>query len=100
MLFAIIGHDVDNSLAKRLEARPAHLARLGVLEQQGRLHLAGPFPRPETETAPSGFSGSLIVADFDTLEAAQEWANADPYIEHGVYARVELFPFKKVLPAS
>jgi uncharacterized protein len=100
VLFAIFGHDVEDSLARRLEARPAHIARLAALDQQGRLHLAGPFPRPQTDATSAGFSGSLIVADFDTLESAKDWAKTDPYVEQGVYERVEIFPFKKVFPAS
>jgi uncharacterized protein len=91
-LFSIYATDVANSLEKRKLARPAHVARLQQLDQQGRLELAGPFPSED------GFSGSLIVAAFDDLAAAQAWANADPYIEAGVYQGVEIKAFKKVLP--
>jgi len=95
MLFAIIAEDVKDSLAARLQARPAHVERLKVLESEGRLVLAGPHPLPEGE----GFSGSLIVAEFNDLAAAQTWADADPYIAGGVYRKVTVKPFNKVLPA-
>jgi uncharacterized protein len=97
--YAIIGEDVPNSLDRRLAARPDHLARLNQLRDAGRLLLAGPFPAIDSpDPGPAGFSGSLIVADFDSLEAAQAWADADPYVAAGVYARVSVRPFKKVLP--
>ena len=99
LFYAIIGEDVPNSLEKRLSARPDHLARLSRLQQEGRLLLAGPFPAIDSsDPGPSGFSGSLIVAEFDDLQAAQDWANADPYVAAGVYAQVSVKPFKKVLP--
>ena len=99
MLYSIVGEDVDNSLEKRLSVRPAHVARLNQLKDEGRLVLAGPNPALDTDDPGSaGFTGSLIVAEFDSLEAAQGWADADPYIEAGVYARVTVKPFKKVLP--
>ncbi|WP_372862284.1 YciI family protein [Spongiibacter sp.] len=99
MIYAIISEDVANSLDKRLAARPAHLARLEELKADGRLLLAGPHPRIDSEDPGSeGFSGSLVVAEFDSLADAQHWADADPYISAGVYARVTVKPFKKVLP--
>lgn len=99
MLFAIIASDVEDSLEKRLAARPAHLERLQRLKNEGRLVLAGPHPAIEAEDpGEAGFTGSLIVAEFDSLEAARAWAEADPYIDAGVYADVIVKPFKKVLP--
>jgi len=99
MLYAIISQDVDNSLEKRLGARPAHLERLNQLKDEGRLVLAGPHPAIDSEDpGPAGFTGSLVVAEFESLEAAQTWADQDPYIEAGVYAQVTVKPFKKVLP--
>jgi len=99
MLYAIISQDVENSLEKRLAVRPAHLERLQLLKQQGRLILAGPHPSIDSEDpGEAGFSGSLVVAEFDSLNDAQSWADADPYIEAGVYAQVTVKPFKKVLP--
>lgn len=99
MWYAIVGEDVAGSLDRRLAARPAHLERLNALQDEGRLLLAGPFPAIDSiDPGPAGFSGSLIVAEFDSLEAAQAWADADPYVA-GVYARVSVRPFKKVLPA-
>lgn len=99
MLYAIIGQDVENSLEKRLAARPAHLERLEQLKAEGRLQLAGPFPAIDNvDPGPAGFSGSLIVAEFESLEAAKAWADQDPYIEAGVYEFVAVQPFKKVLP--
>lgn len=94
MLFAIIGEDVQDSLEKRLSVRPAHLERLEKLQTAGRLVLAGPCPKESGE----GFSGSLIVADFASIEEAKTWADADPYIKAGVYASVAIKPFKKVFP--
>lgn len=100
MLYAIVGQDVPNSLEPRLAARPAHLDRLNALQQAGRLLLAGPFPAIDaTDPGPAGFTGSLIVAEFSSLEEARAWADADPYVTTGVYARVSVNPFKKVLPA-
>ena len=99
MLYAIISQDVANSLEKRLSARPAHLERLQLLQQQGRLILAGPHPAIDSEDpGKDGFTGSLIVAEFDSLEHAQQWADLDPYIAAGVYEKVIVKPFKKVLP--
>jgi uncharacterized protein YciI len=100
MLYTIYGEDVPNSLDRRLSVRPAHLDRLKLLQDEGRLLLAGPFPAMDSvDPGPAGFSGSLIVAEFDSLEAAQIWADADPYVAAGVYGRVDVKPFKKVLPA-
>lgn len=99
MFYAIISEDVENSLEQRLAARPAHLARLQQLKNEGRLLLAGPHPAIDSEDpGTAGFSGSLVVAQFDSEQAATVWADADPYIEAGVYARVTIKPFKKVLP--
>jgi uncharacterized protein YciI len=99
MLYAIIAQDIENSLEKRLAARPAHLERLQQLKQQGRLILAGPHPAVDSEDpGPAGFSGSLVVAEFPSLEEARQWADADPYIAAGVYQSVDIKPFKKVLP--
>lgn len=99
MLYAIISEDIDNSLEKRLAARPAHLARLESLKDEGRLVLAGPHPHIDSENpGDAGFSGSLVIAEFSSLQDAQQWADADPYIEAGVYAHVKVKPFKKVLP--
>lgn len=100
MWYAIIGEDKPGSLDARLAARPAHLERLHTLQNQGRLLLAGPFPAIDNENpGPAGFTGSLIVAEFDSLDSAQRWADADPYIAAGVYAGVTIKPFKKALPA-
>ena len=99
MLYAIISEDVENSLDKRLCARPAHLQRLQALQNQGQLILAGPHPAIDCEDpGDNGFSGSLIVAEFPGLEEARQWADADPYRESGVYARVTVKPFKQVFP--
>ena len=99
MLYAIISEDNDNSLEKRLAARPAHLERLQQLQNQGRLVLAGPHPAIDSEDPGSaGFTGSLIVAEFVSLEQAQQWADNDPYIQAGVYKQVKVKPFKKVFP--
>lgn len=99
MLYAIISQDVENSLDKRLSVRPAHVERLQELKEQGRLILAGPHPAIDNnEPGPAGFTGSLIVAEFDSLESAQNWADSDPYIKAGVYDTVTVKPFKKVLP--
>jgi hypothetical protein len=100
MFYAIVGEDAPASLDKRLTARPAHLGRLNALQAEGRLLLAGPFSAIDSpDPGPAGFSGSLIVAEFDSLEAAKAWADADPYVAAGVYAQVSVKPFKKVLPA-
>jgi hypothetical protein len=99
MYYAIIGEDNDNSLELRQKVRPAHIARLKELLDRGRILTAGPFPAIDNEDpGPAGFTGSLIIAEFDSLEAAQIWADADPYIQAGVYKRVTIKPFKKVLP--
>jgi uncharacterized protein len=98
MLYAIIGEDVENSLEKRLAVRPEHLARLNVLQNEGRLVLAGPFPLLDNEDLSNGVSGSLIVAEFPTLEDAQNWANADPYSISGVFKNTIVKPFKQVFP--
>ncbi len=99
MWYMILSQDVDNSLPLRAQARPAHLARLEALQDQGRLLLAGPLPAIDSENpGEAGFTGSLVVADFPSLEAAQGWADADPYVAAGVYANVLVKPFKKVLP--
>ena len=100
MLYIIIGEDRPGSLEARLAARPAHLERLTQLQQEARLILAGPGPAIDSpDPGPAGFSGSLIVAEFASLEAARAWADADPYVAAGVYAQVTVKPFKKVLPA-
>jgi uncharacterized protein len=99
VLYAIISEDVQDSLAKRLSARPAHLQRLQALQDAGKLVLAGPHPAIESDNpADAGFTGSLIVAEFDSLHHAQIWADADPYIAAGVYAHVVVKPFKQVFP--
>ncbi len=99
MLYAIISEDIPNSLEKRLAARPAHLVRLEDLKQQGRLLVAGPHPAIDSnDPGEAGFTGSLIIAEFESLIAAQAWADADPYIESGVYEKVVVKPYKKVLP--
>jgi uncharacterized protein YciI len=99
MWYAIISQDVANSLEKRLSVRPAHLERLQMLKDEGRLLIAGPHPAIDSEDPGSaGFTGSLVVAEFDSLLAAQAWADADPYIAAGVYQQVIVKPFKKVLP--
>lgn len=100
MLYAIIGDDAPDSLEKRLAVRPAHLARLDALQRDGRLTLAGPFPAIDSPNpGPAGFSGSLIVAEFESLKAARTWAEADPYLSTGVFERVTVKPFRKALPA-
>lgn len=99
MWYAIIGNDKAASLDRRKSARPAHLQRLEALKEQGRLLLAGPFPAIDAEDpGPAGFSGSLIVAEFEDLAAAKTWAAEDPYVEAGVYASVDVRPFRRVLP--
>ena len=99
MLYAVIGRDVPNSLEKRLEVRPAHLERLQALQAQGRLVLAGPCPAIDSpDPGPAGFSGSLMVVEFPSLEEVKAWANADPYMQEGVFGSVEVIPFKKALP--
>ncbi len=99
MLYAFISQDIAGSLDKRLAARPDHVKRLEQLRDEGRLILAGPHPAIDCEDpGPDGFTGSLIVAEFDSLEEAQGWAKADPYVAAGVYERVTVKPFKRVLP--
>ena len=99
MWYAIMAEDVPNSLQKRMNARPAHLARLTELQAQGRLLLAGSFPAIDSvDPGAAGFSGSLIVAEFADLQAAQTWANADPFVSAGVYSHVIVKPFRKTLP--
>jgi uncharacterized protein YciI len=100
MLYAIIGEDVPDSLEKRAAARPAHLERVQRLVAEGRLVLAGPFPAIDSaDPGPAGMTGSLIVGEFESLEAARAWIDADPYVTEGVFARVTVRPFKQVLPA-
>lgn len=99
MLYAFISQDVENSLTARLKARPEHVERLLELKQQGRLIIAGPHPAIDNvEPGSAGFTGSLVVAEFDNLEAAQTWANADPYVSAGVYKSIVVKPFNAVLP--
>ncbi|MGB1271899.1 MAG: YciI family protein [Endozoicomonas sp.] len=99
MIYAIISEDVENSLPGRLQARPAHLTRLEQLKKEGRLLLAGPCPAIDiNDPGEAGFTGSLVVAEFPSLEEAQVWADSDPYNEVGVYRQVSVKPFKKVLP--
>lgn len=99
MFYALISEDKPGTLAPRLQARPDHLARLEALKNEGRLLLAGPHPAIDSENpGEAGFTGSLVVAEFDSLEAARAWADADPYVAAGVYAQVTIKPFKKVLP--
>jgi uncharacterized protein YciI len=99
MLYAIISEDKPGSLDKRLKARPDHLARLDALKNDARLVLAGPHPAVDSpDPGEAGFTGSLVVAEFDSLEAARAWANADPYVAANVYERVIVKPFKRVLP--
>lgn len=100
MLYAIIGEDVPHSQEKRAAARPPHIERLKALQDEGRLLLAGPFPATDSpDPGPAGMSGSLIVAEFSSLEEAQRWAEADAYVTEGVFARVTVKPFRKTLPA-
>ncbi|HEA26048.1 MAG TPA: YciI family protein [Ectothiorhodospiraceae bacterium] len=99
MLYAIISEDVENSLEKRMAVRPAHVERLKQLQSEARLILAGPHPAIESnEPGDAGFTGSLVIAEFASLAEAQKWADADPYVASGAYARVVVKPFKKVLP--
>jgi uncharacterized protein len=100
LLYAIIAEDIAESLDRRKQARPAHLARLQALQDAGRLVLAGPHPAVDAEDpGGAGFTGSLVVAEFPDLDAAQTWAAADPYLEAGVYALVTVKPFKQVFPS-
>ena len=99
MYYAIISEDVEDSLSLRQQARPAHLERLNELRNQGRLLVAGPHPSIDCENPEAaGFSGSLVIAEFESLEAARRWADTDPYVSAGVYQSVSVKPFKKVLP--
>ncbi len=99
MLYVIIGEDNENSLEKRLQVRPRHLERLHQLRDEGRMILAGPFPAIDSrDPGPAGFTGSMIVAEFESLAAARAWADADPYLAEGVYRRVDVRPFRKTLP--
>lgn len=99
MWYAIVAEDTPNSLEKRMAARPEHFARLQALQNEGRLLLAGPLPAIDSiDPGPAGYSGSLIVAEFANLEAAQTWAAADPFVNSGVYANVSVKPFRKTLP--
>lgn len=99
MYYSIVGTDRNDSLAGRLAARPAHVARLNALKDQGKLLVAGPNPGIDSaDPGDAGFTGSIIIAEFDSLEDAQNWANADPYIEAGVYDTVVVKPFNRVLP--
>lgn len=97
MFYAIISQDVEDSLEKRMSVRADHIARLQALQNEGRMLIAGPHPAIDSEDpGPAGFTGSLIVAEFDSLEAAQTWADEDPYIGAGVYENVIVKPFKKI----
>lgn len=99
MYYAIIAEDKPNTHELRMQARPDHLARLEALKSEGRLFVAGPHPAIDSENpGDAGFTGSLVIAEFDSLEQAQEWANNDPYIQAGVYGKVTVKPYKKVLP--
>jgi uncharacterized protein YciI len=99
MLYSIVGIDVENSLQARLDARPQHVERLVELKTQGKLVMAGPNPAIDSsDPGDAGFSGSIIVAEFDSLKAAQDWANQDPYLLSGVYDSVTVKPFNLVLP--
>ena len=100
MAYAIQGEDVADSLEKRLAVRPAHLERIKALQEDGRLILAGPHPAIDSaDPGPAGFSGSLIVAEFESLDAARNWAEADPYATSGVFAKITVKPFRKIMPA-
>lgn len=100
MFYVIIGEDRAGTLDQRMAARPDHVARLQALQAEGRLLLAGPCPAIDSpDPGPAGFSGSVIIAEFTSLEAARAWADADPYVAAGVYEKVTVKPFKKVLPA-
>jgi hypothetical protein len=99
MLYAFISQDTADTLQKRMAARPEHVKRLEQLRDEGRLILAGPHPAIDSDDpGPAGFTGSLVVAEFDSLEDARRWANADPYLAAGVYEQTTVKPFKKVLP--
>ena len=99
MLYVLQGEDAPESLETRLAVRPAHLARLEALRDEGRLIVAGPMPAIDApDPGPAGFTGSLVIAEFESLEAAQQWLAADPYVTEGVFARTSVQPYKKVLP--
>ncbi|THF66637.1 YciI family protein [Pseudothauera nasutitermitis] len=99
MFYALIGEDAPDSLAARMAARPAHLARLEALRDEGRLLIAGPMPAIDSpDPGPAGFAGSLVVAEFPSLAEAERWLADDPYVRQGVFARTSVRPFKKVLP--
>ncbi|RBP81821.1 YciI family protein [Marinomonas rhizomae] len=99
MLYSIIGEDVANSLSARQQARPAHLGRLEALQDEGRLVLAGPNPTIDSDNpGDAGFSGSVVIAEFSSIEEAKSWADADPYVAAGVYKNVTVKPFKQVFP--
>jgi len=99
MWYAIIGEDAPKSLEKRVSSRPAHLQRLRALQAEGQLLTAGPFPAVDCEDpGATGFTGSLIVAEFDSLSDAQKWADSDPYVTSGVFKRITVKPFKRVFP--
>ncbi len=99
MLYAILSEDITNSLEKRKSARPAHIERLQILQDAGRLIIAGPHPAIDSNTpGDAGFTGSLVIAEFSSLDDAKKWANADPYLEAGAYASVAVKPFKQVFP--
>ena len=101
MYYAIISEDIEDSLERRIGARPDHLARVEALRDEGRLLVAGPHPAIDSDDpGPAGFSGSLIIAEFESLAAAREWADADPYVAAGVYRQVTVKPFRKVLPLA
>jgi len=100
MFYAIISQDVEDSLEKRKSVRTEHIARLQALQDEGRLLIAGPYPKIDSvDPGPAGFTGSLIVAEFESLEEARKWADDDPYITAGVYENVIVRPFKKVFPS-
>lgn len=99
MWYVIVAEESPDTLEKRLQARPEHLARLNQLKEQGKLLLAGPFPAIDsTDPGPAGFTGSLIIAEFEDLQAATDWANTDPFVNEGVYTKVTVKPFRKTLP--
>lgn len=99
MLYAIIAEDTENSLERRLQARPAHLERVQKLADEGRVLIAGPLPAIDSEDpGPAGFTGSLLIVDFPSRQACEEWISGDPYVTEGVFRSVTVKPFKKVLP--
>ena len=99
MLYSIVSEDIENSLSLRIKARPAHIERLEQLQKENRLILAGPSPAIDSNTpGEAGFTGSIVIAKFESLDAAKQWANDDPYITAGIYKMVKVKPFKQVLP--